>query len=222
MVVVFANQKGGVGKTTLAIAYANHLANSGRQVLLIDTDIQRSCTFRRSNELENWDSDAVLYHIENHNLVSVEDSVQLMKSAHRISKENNGTVLIDVPGNITESYLTPIFVNADFIVCPFTYQALVLDSTSIFIKVMFQLMKQNKDMHAKLIFIPNMVDKKFGTREELLAFRQNADEIFESIGILTPRVYNKAELKRISTILYTPKQKEELNACFATLDANIL
>ena len=87
---------------------------------------------------------------------------------------------------------------------------------------MFQLMKQNKDMHAKLIFVPNMVDKKFGTRDELLAFRQNADEVFESIGILTPRVFNKAELKRISTILYTPKQKEELNACFATLDANIL
>ena len=222
MLVVFANQKGGVGKTTLAIAYANHLANCGRQVLLIDTDIQRSCTFRRANELENWEQDAVLYHIENHNLVSVEDSINLMKNAHRISKENNGTVIIDVPGNITESYLTPIFVNADFIVCPFMYQALVLDSTSIFIKVMFQLMKQNKDMHAKMIFIPNMVDKKFGTRDELEAFRKNADEVFESIGILTPRVYNKAELKRISTILYTPKQKEELNACFATLDANIL
>ena len=59
MVVVFANQKGGVGKTTLAIAYANHLANNGRQVLLIDTDIQRSCTFRRASELENWDEDAV-------------------------------------------------------------------------------------------------------------------------------------------------------------------
>ena len=45
MVIAFANQKGGVGKTTLAIAYANHLAYSGRRVLLIDTDFQRSCSY---------------------------------------------------------------------------------------------------------------------------------------------------------------------------------
>ena len=50
----------------------------------------------------------------------------------------------------------------------------------------------------------------------------NADEVFEKIGVLTPRVYEKAELKRISTILYTPKQRKELENCFACLDVNIL
>ncbi|MBQ8189338.1 MAG: ParA family protein [Lachnospiraceae bacterium] len=222
MVVVFANQKGGVGKTTLAIAYANHLANNGRQVLLIDTDIQRSCTFRRASELENWDEDAVLYNVESHTLVSEEDSIKLMQNAHKISKANNATVIIDVPGNITEPYLAPIFIHSDFIVCPFVYQILALESTSTFLKVMLALKNACSDMHTKFVFIPNMVDKRFGTSEELDSFRKNADEVFEKIGVLTPRVYEKAELKRISTILYTPKQRKELENCFACLDANIL
>lgn len=222
MVVVFANQKGGVGKTTLAIAYANHLATNGRQVLLIDTDIQRSCTFRREAELGNWDAEAVLYSVESHTLVSEEDSIRLMQDAHRISKQKAATVIIDVPGNITEPYLVPIFIYADFIVTPFLYQALALDSTSTFIKVMLNLKSRCNNMHTKFIFVPNMVDKRFGTSEELEAFRKNYDEVFEKIGVLTPRVYEKAELKRISTILYTPKQQKELNGCFACLDANIL
>ena len=172
MVVVFANQKGGVGKTTLAIAYANHLANNGRQVLLIDTDIQRSCTFRRASELENWDEDAVLYNVESHTLVSEEDSIKLMQNAHKISKANNATVIIDVPGNITEPYLAPIFIHSDFIVCPFVYQILALESTSTFLKVMLALKNACSDMHTKFVFIPNMVDKRFGTSEELDSFRK--------------------------------------------------
>ena len=171
--------------------------------------------------MENWDSDAILYNIESHILKSEEDSNKLMELAHRISRENNATVIIDVPGNITESYLAPIFIHADFIVCPFVYQALALDSTSTFVKVILKLKKLKPDMSAQLLFVPNMVDRKFGTVDELDNFKKNADAVFEKIGILTPRVYDRAELKRISTILYTPKQKQELNACFATLDANI-
>lgn len=222
MVVVFANQKGGVGKTTLAIAYANHLADTGHKVLLIDIDIQQSCISHRKSELNDWSEDAVKYKIEYVNLSTVTEGVNLMKQAHQLcNKESDCTVLIDVPGNITESYLGPVFIYSDFIVCPFVYQKFSLKSTSTFVKVIEQLKISYKEMTTKMLFVPNKVQKRFGLREELEENRKFVDDRLRDVGVVTPVVYERAELKRISTILWSPKHKEEFKNCFACIDSNI-
>lgn len=42
VIVTFANQKGGVGKTTLCVTFANYLVMKGARVVVIDCDSQHS------------------------------------------------------------------------------------------------------------------------------------------------------------------------------------
>ena len=51
-IIAFANQKGGVGKTTLCILFADYLAWKKKGVVLLDADDQRSVTTKREKDVE--------------------------------------------------------------------------------------------------------------------------------------------------------------------------
>jgi chromosome partitioning protein len=44
MIIATTNSKGGVGKSTIAVHLAVYLQQMGKQVLVIDCDMQRSCS----------------------------------------------------------------------------------------------------------------------------------------------------------------------------------
>lgn len=51
VIVTFANQKGGVGKTTLCVTFANYLVTKGVRLVVIDCDFQHSIMKCRKTDL---------------------------------------------------------------------------------------------------------------------------------------------------------------------------
>lgn len=63
-IIVFANQKGGVGKTTLCTLFANYLAEIKQPVLVIDCDGQQTIFEKRQADIKKYGDDNFTYSIK--------------------------------------------------------------------------------------------------------------------------------------------------------------
>ena len=207
--IVFANQKGGVGKSTLCMLFANYLAWRRKDVCIIDTDLQKSIMMQRRKDMTVFEGQEEPYNVQEFDIDDPERVAQLMESASQVE----GYVLFDSPGNISEDGLVPMFVEADYIVCPYEYEEKTLDSTGVFIQVVEQLHQRYPDMHARLFFVPNRIDVRIGTQDEMRMWKQT-DEIFQRFGRVTPRIASRAMLKRINTFELSAMQREAVKGAF--------
>lgn len=208
-IVVFANQKGGVGKSTLCILFANYLAYKGKPVCIIDTDLQKTILSQRNKDSEVFLGDDETYSVQGFDVSDPETMQQLMDSARQV----DGFVLMDSPGNVSEDGLVPMFAGADFIVCPYEYEEKTLDSTGVFVGVINKLREHNADMKGELFFVPNRIDARIGTSEENRMWKQT-DQIFKKLGHVTPRIASRATLKRINTYELLSTQRDAVSECF--------
>ena len=114
------------------------------------------------------------------------------------AQSQDGFVLFDAPGTIKDDGLAPMFIYADYIICPFEYEPKSLTSTRTFIQVINRLRQLNPQMKAQIFFVPNKIDARMGTREELELWKQT-DAVFAQSGIVTPPVGYRAQMKRVNT-----------------------
>lgn len=107
-IIVFANQKGGVGKTTLCILYANYLHEQGYPLCVIDCDMQQTIFQTRQFDENNLmeEDDVIPYSVQAFSIKDPKDVAKMIQKA----KEIPGTVLIDAPGNIAQEGLVPILL----------------------------------------------------------------------------------------------------------------
>ena len=113
--VVFANQKGGVGKSTLCILFANYLISKDKDVCVVDTDLQKTIKGQRNKDIQVFSDQEASYEIQDFDVQEPALMQQLMDSASQVE----GYVLFDSPGNVGEDGLVPMFVHADAIVIPY-------------------------------------------------------------------------------------------------------
>lgn len=207
--IVFANQKGGVGKSTLCMLFANYLAWKKQDVCLIDTDLQKTIMMQRKKDREIYEDMEEPYTVQDFDVQDPELMQQLMESA----SQTEGFVLFDSPGNVSEDGLVPMFTGADFIICPYEYEEKTLDSTGTFIQVINALRQTTPEMNARLFFVPNRIDVRIGTADELRMWKQT-DAIFKQLGSVTPRITARASLKRINTFEISASQRDAVKGAF--------
>lgn len=151
MVIIFGNQKGGVGKTTLCTLFANHLATMGKKTLVVDCDNQQTISEKRKVDRIKYPDTKFLYNVQTFNIANAENVNKLMTELRRM----DGVVLVDSPGNLAQQGLIPLFVFSDYVVCPFQFEATSVNSTVTFIRFISKLKEKYPQMKTKLFFVVN-------------------------------------------------------------------
>lgn len=211
-IIVFANMKGGVGKSVLCTLFANDLASKGQPVAVVDADLQQTIYQQRQREmkaagLKDEDTPWDVTWLDTRNGEGVIDLMERIK-------QFEGYVLIDAPGNLSDDNLAPIYLAADYLVVPTSFHQNVIASTEIFADT---IMKVNKaGGHSKMFFVPNNIDTRVGTKEEILAQRRNAD-VLSRYGKLTARINRRASVMRASTVEYDYFQEKAIHYAFADI-----
>ena len=218
--VAFANQKGGVGKTVLCTLFANYLYENGIPSCVIDADLQSSISFMRKENLkkEQITEAEVPWAVTPFDLkcprtVNLDDFITSVNNLMNTASQLDGCVLFDIPGNLSDEGLAPVFSKVDFIVCPYFYDSNTLSSTGVFIQTLDVLRQVKPDMTAQMLFVPNNVQKGVGLKNELEMWQQ-INKVFAKYGTVCPKIERKICLQRYSTLEITTEQQNAVRECF--------
>ena len=217
---LFANQKGGVGKTTLCALFANYLDNKNVPLLVLDADIQQTLKDRRDDDLkqlkQNYSEEEVSKMVH-YNIRSVTISNQ--KNTHNIMeflKNQKATIIIDTPGNLTQDGFVELIASTDYIICPYHYDMNTLRSTRAFALTVLRLKQSYPKIKARLLFVCNNHEKNVGKSDELQVFKK-IDDYFQKSGIIVPRIFHRAKIPRSNTLRNSKDVDKMLRPCFESL-----
>ncbi|KQR91428.1 hypothetical protein ASG01_13720 [Chryseobacterium sp. Leaf180] len=201
MIITFATQKGGTGKTTLAIAFANYISSlSDRKINVFDFDYQKSFYHK-------WKDDEILeipklYDVE---IIGDDDGLPFSDFETLINlKESPEINLFDLAGTLDAKY-SDLLIYSDFIVVPFEYSDVSVKSTLVFINMLGLL-----ESEAERIFIRSKYDKgyKYLNQEAM-------DNELKKYGVLLSNpVFKRNCLQAIDTRKLTYEQKYAVTKSF--------
>ena len=152
MIITFATQKGGTGKTTLAIAFANYIsAISERNINVFDFDYQKSF-------YQKWKEDEELDLPKLYDVETIGEEVEQPFSDFETIldlKDNEDINLFDLAGTLDAKY-SDLLIYSDFIIIPFEYSDVSAKSTLVFVNFLGILESQSERL-----FIRSKYDKGY-------------------------------------------------------------
>jgi chromosome partitioning protein len=204
MIITFGTQKGGTGKTTLAIAFANYISGiSERKVNIFDFDFQKS--FYHKWKEDEQSELPKLYDVE---IIDEENEQPFSDFEHLIEmKESEDINLFDLAGTLDVRY-SDLLIYSDFIVIPFEYSNVSAKSTLVFINFLGLLESQ-----AERIFIRSKYDKGYKYQNQ-----EGVDVEISKYGvILKSPVFKRNCLQTIDTRKLSYEQKYAVKNAFAEM-----
>jgi chromosome partitioning protein len=191
MIISLVNQKGGVGKTTIAINLAGCLSMKNYHTLLIDADPQGSVLQWQS--IENND----LFDVRHHPMPISRNDVKLMARGY-------DHLVIDAPPAIGEIALSSLKVS-NLAIIPVGPSPLDIWSSKDTISLMEESKKRNRSLKGKLLICRKIARTRVGreAREAMETYRM---EVFES-EISQRIAYVEAMISGLSVLQFAPNSE---------------
>jgi len=202
--ITFANQKGGVGKSTLCTLFANYLGVKGMPCLVLDCDPQQSIVKRRELEMTQWPEYEWYYQVRGFNLENNSNVERLMQNLRRLP----GAVLIDAPGNLIQPGFAALLSMSDYIVVPLQYESSVMTSSMQFLSWV-----EENAPGSNIFFQPNRFKPYAVTREER-AIIEDTDMALEQVGWLCPKIGDYKDIERCRTTSMYSQQQRRVEEAF--------
>ena len=206
MIISVANQKGGVGKSTLCVSFANYLIQNSKELIIIDFDFQSSVygLWEEQTKIINTDPP---YDVISKDLNSVSTVVGMCKDI-----DQNHIVIFDLPGKLDDDNLLPLFNITDLFLVPFSYDKLSIESTLFFVQLI-----QHFKKDVRLCFIPNRI--KAGVKYKT---KLQVDTILSEYGLITSSIPDRVCLQRLSVYSNTEEVTEIIKDVYDTILNNYI
>jgi chromosome partitioning protein len=216
-ILAFANQKGGVGKSTLSVMFSDFLADLGDRFVCFDADPQQSIVKKRRQEREEHPDIEIPYQVVSYlDLHSEEKTLSLVANM----RNEDFDFVIDTPGSLSLQGSLALLANCDAIIIPFSYENTCVNSTNPFLSVVANTCKMSNREVPPLFFLPNQINRRWGNKKELEE-RERLNELYGSMGTVLPMVPSGVEMQRYSSLYITPRQLEIVRPCFTALREGI-
>lgn len=204
MIVSIGNQKGGVGKTTLAILLSNFLAENDKDLIVVDFDFQTSF-YSLWEEQKNLHENEPKFQVIKKELTESKEVVAMAESI------DDAIVFLDLPGKIDDDNLFPLYQKTDLLIVPFSYDKIVFESTMLFT----QLVKHIKE-DIKILFVPNRIKTgvKYKTQNQI-------DEFFSQFGTVLPKISERVCFQRLSVYGNTSEMESICEETFKQILNNL-
>lgn len=219
-IIVVANQKGGVGKSTVCMSLAAYLASVLKfgAVTVIDTDFQQSIVKRRAADIEliKGSDRYPTYNVTSFNLENYSSIPKLIDELRKF----DGYYIFDTPGLLKHQGIVSLLALADYIIIPFNYDALELSATTQFVifwnNLKDKIIADGGQVNTKLFFLPMKRDLRMGTKVEKELWQAASSE-FAKLGIVTSHIKYCKEVKLCDSISLRPSQVDLVRDCFTDI-----